>query len=95
MEYILFIHNNTDTPTKKEDWDLFFELARRSGLFQGGSEIGKRIVLGRKETTDTTKSVAGYMRFESEDIEALTNLLHEHPVLKSGGTLELCELPTT
>lgn len=95
MEYILLIHNNTDTPTKEEDWDKFFELARRSGLFQGGSEIGKRILLGTKETTDTTKSVAGYMRFESEDIEALTSLLNEHPVLKNGGSLELCELPTT
>lgn len=93
MEYILFIHDNTDTPTKREDWDRFFELARSSGLFQGGSEIGKRLQFGGKEVADTTKSVAGYMRFESEDIEALKSLLNEHPVLKSGGTLELCELP--
>lgn len=93
MEYILFVHNNTDMPTKKEDWDQFLKLAMCSGLFQGGSEIGQRIQLGRKEIADTTKSVAGYMRFESDDIEALKALLNEHPVLKNGGTLELCELP--
>jgi hypothetical protein len=82
-------------PTRREDWNQFFALARSSGLFQGGSEIGKRIRLGSKEVSDTTKNVAGYMRFESEDFEALKNLLIEHPVLKSGGTLELCELPET
>ncbi len=95
MEYILFIHDNTDTPTKEEDWDRFLALARSSGLFQGGSEIGKRIRLGSKELSDTTKSVSGYMRFESRDVEALKSLLNEHPVLKNGGTLELCELPKT
>lgn len=95
MEYILFIHNNTDIQTKAEDWDRFFALARGSGLFQGGSEIGKRIQLGGKKIADTTESIAGYMRFEAEDINALKNLLNEHPVLKSGGTLELCELPET
>jgi len=95
MEYILFIHDNTDTPTRAEEWDSFLELARSSGLFQGGSEIGKRIRLGSKEVPDTTKNVSGYMRFESEDVEALKNLLREHPVLRNGGTLELCELPRT
>lgn len=95
MEYILFIHSNTDIPTKGEDWHQFFELATSSGLFQGGSEIGKRIQLGSKQVSDTTMNVSGYMRFDSEDIETLKNLLAEHPVLKSGGTLELCELPKT
>jgi hypothetical protein len=93
MEYILFIHDNTDTPTKEEDWEKFITLARKSGLFQGGSEIGKRISLGKKEVADTTESVSGYMRFEAEDLEKLKVLLNEHPVLKCGGTLELCELP--
>ena len=95
MEYILFIHNNTDTPTKDEDWSHFFNLAKSSGLFWGGSEIGAQIQLGRKEVADTTKSVVGYMRFETDDIEVLKILLNEHPVFKSGGTLELCELPTS
>ena len=93
MEYILFIHDNTDTPAKDQDWERFFVLARKSGLFQGGSEIGKRICLGKKQVADTTRSVSGYMRFEADDLEKLKDLLNEHPVLKCGGTLELCELP--
>ena len=93
MEYILFIHNNTDSETKKEDWGRFFDLALESGLFQGGSVIGNRIQFGGKVVEDTTKSISGYMRFESESLEPLEQLLAEHPVLKSGGSLELCELP--
>jgi len=93
MEYILLIHDNTDTPTKEKDWEKFFTLAKKSGLFQGGSVIGKRIVLGSKEVPDTTENVSGYMRFEAVDLEKLKSLLNEHPVLKCGGTLELCELP--
>lgn len=93
MEYILFIHGNTDTQTNSADWEHFFELAGNSGMFQGGSEIGKRIQLGNKDVTDTTKSVVGYMRFEVDNVETIKKLLYDHPVLKSGGTLELCELP--
>ena len=95
MEYILFIHGNTDTQTKAADWEHFFELAGSSGMFQGGSEIGKRIQLGNKDVTDTTESIVGYMRFESDSVEAVKKLLDDHPVLKNGGTLELCELPQT
>jgi len=93
MEYILFVHNNVDTKTNQEDWSRFFELAMKSGLFQGGSEIGERILLGAKAVADTTNSIVGYMRFESESAEPIIELLKEHPVLKCGGSLELCELP--
>jgi len=95
MEYILFIHNNTDIQPDIAEWEHFFELAGYSGMFQGGSEIGKRVQLGTKNVTDTTKSVVGYMRFESDNIEAIEKLLADHPVLKNGGTLELRELPQT
>lgn len=33
MEYILFIHNNTESDTSKEEWDSFFDNAIQSGLF--------------------------------------------------------------
>jgi len=95
MEYILFIHNNADTPATEEEWSCFFDTARKSGLFQGGSAIGKRMLFGQKEVVNTTSSVAGYMRFKSSDIETIKELLEEHPVYRHGGTLELCELPIT
>lgn len=95
MEYILFIHNNADKPTSEADWVAFFGEARASGLFQGGSEIANRIKLGEKAVPDITTTVGGFMRFESQSVDAITELLQKHPVLVNGGTLELCEMPKT
>jgi len=93
MEYILFIHKNTESSIPKEEWDSFFSAALESGIFQGGSEIRNRIQLGEKPVNDITESVGGFMRFESENLEVVKSLLNKHPVLINGGTLELCEMP--
>lgn len=93
MEYILFIHKNVDTPTLDSEWSEFFERARHSGLFLGGSEIGTRSQFGSKPVINVTESVAGFMRFEAENIAELEALLKYHPVAIHGGTLELCEMP--
>ncbi len=66
MEYILFIHKNVDTPTLDSEWSEFFERARHSGLFLGGSEIGTRSQFGSKPVINVTESVAGFMRFEAK-----------------------------
>lgn len=93
MEYILFIHNNTDYQTTEEQWNSYFLAARESGIFKGGSEIQNRVQLGLKHVNSTTDSVVGYMRFETDDISKLHRLLKLHPVYMQGGTLELCETP--
>ena len=38
MEYIAFMHDNTDSSATASAWDAFFAMARDSGLFRGGSE---------------------------------------------------------
>jgi hypothetical protein len=93
MEYILFIHNNTNTLTINEQWTYFFEQANASGLFLGGSEIANRIQIGCKPVANITHHIDGFMRFETEDKAALLALLEYHPVAMQGGTLELCEMP--
>ena len=95
MEYILFIHKNTNNQTTDEAWKAFFIAAKKSGLFRGGSEISNRIQIGDKLVPDITKHIGGFMRFESSDLNAIRSLLEMHPVLLCGGTLELCELPKT
>ena len=93
MQYMALIHNNADTVASSAEWERFFEAAAKTGMFRGGSEIGVRHVVGHKEVPDTTKHVAGYMRFDAEDSGQLFELLKEHPVIKHGGTIELCEMP--
>jgi len=80
MEYILFIHKNTSSSIQPDDWHTFFKQANDSGLFQGGSEIENRILLGYTPVQDITDS-------------PLLQLLENHPVVASGGSVELCEMP--
>ena len=95
MEYITFMHGNTDSNPSNDEWDQFFELANGSGLFRGGSAIGKRLTIGEKDVPDTTEHVGGYMRFDADSPDDLTELLRRHPVVMHGGTIEICELPKT
>ncbi len=95
MEYILFIHNNVDSPASDEQWVAFFAVANASGIFSGGSEINNGIQLGSKPIRPTTQSVDGFMRFETDDVDQLYRLLQQHPILLQGGTLELCQMPRT
>lgn len=95
MEYILFIHNNTDSATTKAQWDAFFVEANKSGVFLGGSEIVNCTVVGNKPVADITNEIGGFMRFESEDKNKILALLEKHPVVIQGGTVSLCEMPKT
>jgi hypothetical protein len=92
MEYIALIHKNTDSLPTSEEWSRFFAIATKTGVFKGGSEIGNRHAIGEKEVSDTTLNVGGYMRFDSDDLNLLKDLLKKHPVIKHGGTIELCEM---
>lgn len=92
-QYILLIHGNVKNPVPEGEWDQFFEAARESGLFRGGSEIGQRILIGDSESVSSTDHIAGYMRFDCENRQEILDLLELHPVVVHGGTVELCELP--
>ena len=93
MQYIALIHKNVDTTPTSAEWNHFFEVAVETGMFKGGSAIGIRHTVGRKTVPDTTLVVGGYMRFDSENLSQLHELLEMHPVIRHGGTIELCELP--
>ena len=95
MQYIAFMHCNNDSDTNSDDWERFFELAGKSGVFCGGSAMGRRYTLGEKTVPDITENIGGYMRFETEAFEELTALLEYHPTIMHGGTIEICELPKT
>ena len=95
MEYITFMHGKKASGATAEEWDRFFDLAKKSGLFRGGSAIGQRFTIGEKEVPDITDNVGGYMRFDAESLDELTDLLKQHPTVVHGGTVEVCEMPKT
>ena len=92
-QYLLLIHGNAKSAATEEEWGRFFALARESGLFVGGSEIGERVVVGDSDSLKSTDHVVGYMRFDSDEKQQILDLLKEHPVVRHGGSVELCELP--
>ncbi len=92
-QYLLLIQNNQQTESTAEEWEQFFAAAKSSGTFAGGSEIGDREVLGDPHSAQSTAHIGGYMRFDSDDREAVIELLKLHPVVLHGGSVELCELP--
>ncbi len=93
MEYIAFMHRNTESPAADEEWADFIELAKNSGIFRGGSEIGARFIVGPSAVPDVTVSIDGFMRFESDSRDVLETLLEKHPTVVHGGTVEICEMP--
>lgn len=93
MEYILFIHNNSELPPTQEQWAAFFETAKTSGMFRGGSEISQDCLIGGKPINHVSDNIGGFMRFETSNKNELLQLLEKHPVAIQGGTLELCKMP--
>ena len=87
-----FMHANTEVQGSEEEWNAFFARAQASGLFSGGSAMGKRWTVGKPADT-LSDGLAGYMRFDAENIEDLLELLEAHPIIRGGGTIEICQMP--
>jgi len=93
MHYIAFVYKNTREPTTAEEWQDFFARARAAGIFRGGGAIGITYRLGDPEIPDLSDDISGFMRFETEALGELTELLDSHPVVRKGGSIALCEVP--
>lgn len=93
MQYLALIHKNADTRPTPTEWSEFIEIAGRTGLFKGGSEIGMRETIGKKTVPDSSAVIGGFMRFDSDDLPQLLDLLKNHPVVTHGGTVELFTMP--
>ena len=93
MQYILLIQGNVTSPSTSDEWETFFAAANKSGLFKGGSEIGKRTAIGDVRAARSTDHIVAYMRFDADDKQELLDLLKKHPVIVHGGSAELCEMP--
>lgn len=89
------IHGDADSAPEPRQWNEFLREAMESGMFQGGSELGGRHQIGSKAAPDSTDTIVGFMRFETDDLARLKQLLQTHPVIQNGGTIELREMPAS
>jgi hypothetical protein len=94
-QYLLLIQNNAKSKTTPAEWDRFFAAAKASGMFEGGSALGDRVIIGDAQSAQSTMFIGGYMRFAADDKAKLLELLKSHPAVVHGGSVELCEMPKT
>lgn len=93
VQYLLLIHGSTQSDPTSEEWESFFEVARQSGIFRGGSELGDREIIGDHQGAKPSDHIVGFMRFDSEDKDQVLAVLKLHPIVVHGGCVELCAMP--
>jgi len=75
-------------------WERYFAMLRASGRFAGGSSIGGGVCVNTSGAAqEITTHLSGYIRVQAESLEQAKKLLVGNPVLESGGTVEIRELP--
>lgn len=96
-DYIFFMHNDGQDKGEANDdaaWEEYFAMLRASGRFSGGSAIGSGVCVSTSgQSKNITLHLSGYIRVQAEDLEDAKKLLEGNPVLESGGTVEIRELP--
>ena len=94
-EYILFMHNDVVAGNQVE-WEPYLQTLKRSGVFEGGSEIGDGICVRKAGAVpQITEHLGGYIRITADTIDHAKSLLAGNPHFEAGGTVEIRELPRT
>jgi len=94
-EYILFMHNDV-VADDWAPWESYLQTLKRSGVFEGGSEIGEGICVRKAGAPPPiTKHLAGYIRVTAANIDHAKSLLAGNPHFEAGATVEIRELPRT
>ena len=96
-DYIFFMHNDAPENAAQDTgaaWEKYFAMLRASGQFSGGSSIGSGVCIAKYgPAKKITSHLSGYIRVQAESLDHAKKLLEGNPVLESGGTVEIRELP--
>ena len=96
-DFIFFMHNDTPAGSAANNdtaWQTYFTMLRASGRFDGGSSIGGGVCVSNTTPVKAISShLTGYIRVRAESLDDAKVLLKGNPVLDSGGTVEVRELP--
>jgi hypothetical protein len=93
-DYIFLMHD--DAVADETAWEPYLRGLRQSGLFQGGSAIGKGVSVRKSgEAAPITAELAGFIRVTADSLDQAKSLLTGNPVFEAGGTVEIRELPRT
>jgi hypothetical protein len=95
-EYILLMHDDLPIDANENSWGPYLESLRKSGSFEGGSEIGDGICVRKSGAPpEITAHLTGYIRLKADNIDHAKSLLSDNPHFEAGGTVEIRMLPHT
>ncbi len=102
-DYILLMHNDTQSEPTNAQWSAYFDALSASGAFQGGSAIGQGASFRRdggpapkstpKPTSASSDHLTGFIRVSAASLSDAQTFLTGNPVYECGGTVEIRELP--
>ncbi len=96
-DYILLMHSDSTDSAAANDavaWDSYFILLQKSGLFEGGSSIGRGFTFRKTEEPGaSSEHFSGYIRIRATSFAQAQSFLSGNPIYEAGGTVEIRELP--
>jgi len=78
-------------PDNNGDWQDYIKRLHGSGMFRGGSVLGRGQCLNKSRSRGKC-TVTGFMRFEADDISEVVNLVAGNPDYESGSDIEVLEV---
>ena len=96
-EYLLLMHRDAADLQLADDparWEQYLDLLRGTGLFDGGSAIGRGEEHRKHASVQPARSqLDGFIRVRADSLESARQFLTGNPVYEAGGTVEIRELP--
>lgn len=93
-EYMLLMHNDTQTDENAADWEGYIGKLLAAGVFGGGSQIGAGACFRKAGSAGPLAAhLSGFLRIRAADMAGATAALTGNPTYEAGGTVEIRELP--
>jgi hypothetical protein len=95
-DYLFLMHDDATDRTRADAWGSYIAKLQTSGHLQGGSGIGSGVCVRKARPEPAiTGHLTGFIRVTADSLDHARTLVVGNPVLESGGTVEIRELPKT
>ena len=72
------------------DWGSYIEKLAKSGMFRGGSSLGRGISASKGKIVEACQ-ITGFIHLEADSLQQARSLLAGNPLYEGGGRIEILE----
>ncbi len=95
-QYMFLMHDDDAMGDMTPLWGPYIESLVSRGVMRGGSAMGGGVCMRKSgDVPAITAHIGGYIKIETDGLEAAKALLAGNPVYEAGGVVEIRELPKT